>query len=157
MAGIASTTESPTAIALTSWAEGIHLASVGQDDRNSLPVWEDGLAAARQLSPDHLMAELIEGLVLYFTSPRGDLPTVAARCREAIEVASNKHLGAMIGNGLRPRPLAMHFVAQALGDDHERAMETGHDLSVREAGRLAVDGIDALLASTAAAADQPRP
>jgi predicted ATPase/class 3 adenylate cyclase len=171
-ARIAEETGSISAKALASWTQGLVLAEVDIDA--ALDVWTDGLEWPRSMQRYHLVAPVIDGLILHFTVERAELGDALRHCRDAVQAALDQHyyvgashlfgvtaialarcgdaqtgaklVGSMIANGHRPRGNARRALAAALGDGVDGYQAAGSMLSVSQAGRIAVTALDAALA-----------
>lgn len=88
---IASETASPSARALSQWAEGMSILSTGRSLDDALAAWADGRSAAASLSDMHLVAHLIVGLELHFTAEGGELEPALEMCRRALRDAREQH------------------------------------------------------------------
>ncbi len=173
-ARIASETGGISAKALAAWAQGMVAASVDID--TALGIWTDGLEWPRSMPRDHLVEQLLDGLILHFTVEREEVGAAMRHCRGAVQSALDRHyyvgvshlfgvtaialarggdaktgaklVGSMIAHGHRPRSNARRALAEALGDEVEAYQAAGSMLTVTQAGQAAVDALDAALART---------
>ena len=142
----------------------------------AIQIWTDGLEWPRSMPRDHLVEQLLDGLLLHFTVTRNDLTVALKNCRDAVQKALDQHyyagtshlfgvsavalcrsgdaktgarlVGAMIANGHLPRENAQRALQDALGDEVELYKQSGRTLSVTQAANVALDALDAALAST---------
>ena len=174
-ADIATRTGSPSATALAAWAAG-QLATYDSIER-AIDVWTGGFQWTRSLPGEHLIDHLLTGLILNFVATGGALAGSLEQCRDAIQLALDHHyvagtshlfgvtaivlcraddaatgaqlVGAMIANGHMPRPNARRALEKAFATtDLEPHFAPGHDLSITEAARIAIDALTAAIART---------
>ena len=171
---LADETGSITAKALTAWARGQVLSYEDMDI--GLSTWRDGLELARSLPGDHLVEHILDGLILHVTVRSDDLLSSLRGCRAALRGALERHyhagtshlfgvtaialcragdattgahlVGAMRANGHEVRRNARRTLEDALGEELERHMAEGASLGITQAGRVAVDALDAAIART---------
>ena len=172
--GIANETNSPSAKALAAWSQGM---VVTFDDLDAaIQIWTDGLEWPRSRPREQLGEQLLDGLRRHFTVTRNDVTVALKNCRDAVQKALDQHyyagtshlfgvsavalcrsgdaktgarlVGAMIANGHLPRENAQRALQDALGDEVELYKQSGRTLSVTQAANVALDALDAALAST---------
>ena len=166
---IARDTQSGSAWALASWAQGM-VVSYG-DLAGAITMWSDAREVLRSFGRSHLIDQLLVGLVLHFTVQQHDVGEAIEGCREALSSAIDDHyyagtshlfgvtaialcrsgdaetgaklLGAMVGSGHMPRENATQVLRDALGERFERHQTSGSMLSVTQAGHLALEALAA--------------
>lgn len=165
---LARETGSISAHALASWAQGLLVTYTDLDA--AITIWDEAREAPRVLPRDHLTEHLLVGLILHFTVQQHDVGDALGSCRAALQSAIDGHyyagashlfgvtaialsraddpetgaklVGAMIGNGHRPRSNATQALERALGDEIERWQTVGSALSVTQAAHIALEAID---------------
>lgn len=177
-ARIAEKTGSISANALASWTQGMVMAQIDIDA--ALDIWTDGLEWPHSMQRYHLVAPVIDGLILHFSVERAEPSDALRHCRDAVQEALDQHyyvgvshlfgvtaialarsgdaktgaklVGSMIANGHQPRSNARRALVAALGDAVDGYQAAGSMLSVSQAGRIAVTALDAALVRIAESA-----
>jgi predicted ATPase len=162
---------SPTAKALAAWANGL-VVSFDDLDR-AVRTWSEGTDFSRSLPGDHLIDQLLVGLILHVTARRGELSRTLSWCQNALRSTLVQHyhagtshlfgvtaialsragdaqtgarlIGSMIEHGHLPRRNARHELNAALGDDMNDLMASGSLLSVTQAAHVAIEALEAAL------------
>ena len=170
-ARLARETGSISATAIASWSRG--LVELMRDRSQAIATWNDALEWPRSMPGDHLVEQMLVGLILNFTVNRDDLVRTLERCRDAIESALEAHhhvgtshlfgvaaialtragdpvtgarlVGSMISRGHLPRPNATQALEAALGEGLEAELALGGLLGLTEAAHLAIDALDRAL------------
>jgi len=165
---LAGRTGSVSARCIAAWANG--QVQSFTDLQLGIRTWRDGREWARSMPEDHLLDQLLVGLLLHVNARRGELLSTLEGCRDALTDALDQHyyagashlfgvtaialsraddaqtgarlVGAMMENGHLPRRNARSELEAALGDDLDDLLEFGHSLSVTQAGYLAIDALD---------------
>ena len=175
VARLADETGSLTATALAAWGNG----QVRSFDDLDLGVetWQAGTEFARSLSREHLIDQLLVGLILHVTARRGELSSTLEGCRDALRSALRSHyyagtshlfgvtaialcragdpqtgarlVGSMIEHGHLPRRNARRELETALGNDLVDFMASGRSLSITRAGYVAIEALEAAIAEVA--------
>lgn len=164
---LAADTGSITARAISAWASG-QVESFDDLDRG-IQTWRDGREWAGSLPANHLVEQLLVGLLLHVTARRGELSSTLVGCRDALREALDQHyyagashlfgvtaialsragdartgarlVGSMIENGHLPRRNAKSELEASLGDELEDLIVMGRSLSVTQAGHLAIEAL----------------
>jgi len=168
LARIADETGSITAKALAAWANG---QVVSFDDLDAaIKIWQDGTEWTRSAPSEHLVDQLLVGLVLHVSARRGELSDTLTTCRAALRQALDQHyyagashlfgvtaialsragdartggklVGSMIEHGHLPRRNARRELEAALGDELDDLLVLGRALSITQAGNLAIEALD---------------
>ncbi len=171
---IADESESPSASALASWAEG--MAAIRDDIVRADNHWLEGLEVASSLGPNHLLTHLINGLRLHVMVEVADPTEAAAACIPVVEHAVQQHylagtshlfgvvgvclarsgraeaaaklLETMMAHGHQPRSNARHALVRALGYDPKSfAFDASSSMSINEAAVFALDQLSEVVAS----------
>ena len=165
---IAATTGCVTARAVAAWANG--QVQSFTDLQLGIQTWTDGREWARSLPSDHLVDQILVGLLLHVTARREELLGTLEGCRGALSEALDQHylagashlfgvtsialsragdaqtgarlVGAMMENGHLPRRNAQRELESALGDGLDDLLEFGRSLGVTQAGYLAIRALD---------------
>lgn len=172
-ARIADETGSLTARGVAAWAEG-QVVSLENLERG-IDVWTEGLEWPRSLPGEHLVEQLLTGLILHFGVGRDDEVVALRRCQDALRRALDAHylvgashllgptaialsragdaetgarlVGAMMGNGHLPRPNARRALERALGTKNlDPHFAPGAHLGVTSAVHIALDALEAAIA-----------
>jgi predicted ATPase/class 3 adenylate cyclase len=165
---LAAETGSITALAVNAWASG-QVESFDNLDQG-IQIWRDGREWAGSLPANHLVDQLLVGLLLHVTARRGDLSSTLVGCRDALHEALDQHyyagashlfgvtaialsragdartgarlVGSMIENGHLPRRNAKSELEASLGEELGDLIVMGRSLTVTQAGRLAIDALE---------------
>ena len=177
VARIAADTGSVSANAIAAWALGQVETFV--DVEKGVRTWVQGREWSRSL-PDHLVDDLLVGLILHVTARRGELVHTLNGCRDALSRALDRHyyagtshlfgvtaialcraddpetgarlVGSMMANGHLPRRNARRQLESALGDRLDDLLATGGGLTVTQAGRLGIEALDRAIVNASARA-----
>ncbi len=167
----AAKTGSASALTIAYWARAVSNLIV--DGPVADEAIKEGLAMANSLTNNHLITHLINGLVVHFSSLTGSVEEAAAINAAEIRATMDKHylvgashllgagsvilaragrpkdgaalLGAMIGNGHRPRRDIRKALEAALGEQMDDALAVGQGWSIKKAGIQAVAWLDELV------------
>ncbi len=171
---IATESESPSASALASWAEG--MGTIRENPAQSDRHWGEGMEAASSLGPNHLLTHLITGLRLHVMVGVVDPPIAAAACIDALKTAMDQHylagtshlfgvsgiclgragqaeagaklLNTMIAHGHQPRSNARIALTMALGHDPQTYFgDAESTMSIAEAGDYAIERLAEVIAA----------
>lgn len=170
-ARIANETSSITTHAMAAWSQGLVLTF--KDVNAAIQVWTEALEGPRSMPRDHLLEQLLVGLILNFTVEHEPLPVALDHCRGALQSAIDSHyyvgtshlfgvtaialcragdpetgarlVGAMIGNGHLPRRNATRALEKALGDEAEVQKSIGAVMGITKASHVALEALDAAI------------
>lgn len=165
---LADETNSISARALGDWANGMVVSFRDLDE--AIRIWTEGRSGPRSLPRDHLVDHLLVGLVLHFTVAHHSIAEALHNCRAALQQAIDSHyyagtshlfgvtaialcraddpqtgarlFGAMNRSGHEPRRNAIKVLTAALGDNLDALKAEGSELSLTQAGHMALAALD---------------